>query len=188
MPYADLGDDRGLYETEQAVYMPTHQVHNPLCFSDGQNVHSDNTCILSRWSEHFQKPFIANRKVQHTAIHRIPHLPLRLKLDEPTTIQETIEAMSHHQCHKTAAFVAIWPEMWKLCGPMLNAKLWNLLVCCWKQGKFPQHFRDAIITTLCKCKRYRLWLLKLSGNQPTLHLWRSRWLMLLYLSLWFIWI
>ena len=69
---ADVGDYRGFYEALKAVYGPTHQFQSPLRSSDGQNLFTDNTSILARWSEHFQTLFSANRAVQETTINRVP--------------------------------------------------------------------------------------------------------------------
>ena len=44
------------------------------------------------------------------------------------------EAIAHLQCHKTAGVDSIPPEIWKLGGPMLHVKLYNLLLRHWKQG------------------------------------------------------
>ena len=143
------------------MYGPTHQAYTPLLSSDGQNLPLDNYLIIVRWSENLQSPISANRNVQDNAIHRIPQLPLKLELDAPPTLQETIEAIAHLPCCKTAGVDGIQPVIWKFVGPMLQAKLYDLFVCYWKQGKLPHDFRDAIIIILYKNK--------LSWNQPTLH-------------------
>ena len=85
---ADVGDYRGFYEALKAVYGPTHQVQSPLRSSDGQDLLTDNTSIIARWSEPFQTLFSANRTVHDTAIDRAPQLPLIEELDEPPTLEE----------------------------------------------------------------------------------------------------
>ena len=47
------------------------------------------------------------------------------------------------------------PEIWELGGPTLHVCLNELLDCCWKQGKFPQFFRDADNISMYKSKGER---------------------------------
>ena len=92
--YADLRDDRSLYEALKAVYGPSHQVHTPLHSSDEQKLLSDNSSVRAHWSEHFQSLFSANHNVQEPVIHRISQLTLKQELDEPPMLQETTEAIA----------------------------------------------------------------------------------------------
>ena len=125
---ADQGDNGGLNEALEAMYRPTHHDSSPLRRSDGQNLLSDNSSILARWSEHFQSFFSAYRNVQDTAIHRIPHLSIKQKLDESPTLHDMIKAIAHlHSC-KAPGIDGIPPEIWKFGGTMLNVKLYDLLV------------------------------------------------------------
>ena len=169
---ADVGDYRGFYEALKAVYGPTQQVQSPLRSSDGQVLLTDNASILARWSEHFQTLFCANRTVQDTAIDRVPQLPLKEELDDPPTFEELIEAIEQLKSRKAAGVDGIPPEIWKHGGPALHDKLYDLLVCCWEQGKLPQDLRDAVIITLYKnrgeksdCSNYRgITLLSIAGK------------------------
>ena len=102
---------------------------------DGQKVLSDNSSILARWSEHFQSLISANRNVTDTAIHHITQFPFKQELDKPPTLQETIEAIAHLQCHKAAGVDGNPPVIWNINGPMLHVKLYDHLVCCLKQGQ-----------------------------------------------------
>ena len=77
---ADLGDSKGIYEALMAEYGTTHWVPTPLRSSYGQNLLSDNTSYLARWSEHLQSFFSANRNAQETAILRIPQLSHKQEL------------------------------------------------------------------------------------------------------------
>ncbi|GFN82466.1 hypothetical protein PoB_000897200 [Plakobranchus ocellatus] len=167
-----MGDYRSFYEALKAVYGPSHQVQSPLRSSDGLDLLTDSTSILTRWSEHFQNLFSANRTVQDTAMDRIPQLPLRDELDEIPSLEETIEAISQLKSRKAAGVDSIPPEIWKDGGPTLHIALHNLLVCCWEKGKLPQDFRDAVIITIFKnkgeksdCSNYRgITLLSIAGK------------------------
>ena len=66
---ADAGDHRGFYEALWAVYGPIYQVRSPLRSSDGLELLTDKTAILSRWSEHFQALHNAN----WTVLGNYPH-------------------------------------------------------------------------------------------------------------------
>ena len=167
---ADVGDYRGFYEVLKAVYGPTHEVQSPLRSSDGQNLFTDNTSILARWSEHFQTLFSANRTVQETAINCVPPIEA---LEEPPTLEELTVAIDQLNSRKAAGVDGIPPEIWKYGGPALHVKLHDLLVCCWEQGKLPQDLRDdAVIITLYKnkceksdCSNYRgITLLSIAGK------------------------
>ena len=169
---ADVGDYRGFYEALKAVYGPTHQVQSPLRSSDGQDLLTDNTSILARWSEHFQTLFSANHTVQDTAIDRVPQLPPIQELDEPPTLKELTEAIDQLKSRKAAGVAGIPLEIWKHGGAALHVKLYDLLVCCWEQGKLPQDLCDAVIITLYKnkgeksdCSNYRgITLLSIAGK------------------------
>ena len=103
------------------LYMCIHMyicVYIYICISDGQNLLSDNSSIISRWSEHFQSLFNTNRNEQDTAIHHIPQLPLKQELDEPLALHETIEVIVHLQCRKAAGVDGIPPEIQK-CGSLM---------------------------------------------------------------------
>ena len=134
-----------------AAYEPTHDAHTILRSSDGQIFLSGNSPFLAHLSEHFQCLFSADSNVQDTTIHHIPQL-LKHELDEPSTFQEAIEAIIHFQCLKAASVVGIPPEILKFGGPILHVEFYDLLVCCWKQGKLPQDFCGTIIISLYKNK------------------------------------
>ena len=169
---ADTGDYRGFYEALKAVYGPSHQVQSPLRSADGQSLLTDRASILSRWSEHFQTLFGADRKVQVSAILRIPQQPVKTEMDEVPTLVEITKAIDQLKSGKAAGVDGIPSEIWKHGGPALHAKLHELFTCCWKQGKLPQDLRDAVIITLYKnkgeksdCSNYRgITLLSIAGK------------------------
>ena len=138
------------------MHAPNHQVHTPLRCSDGQNLRSDNISILSRGHQCFQSFFCVKCNVLDTAIHSIPHLPLKHELDQSLTLNGTIKAISHLQCRKAADVEDIPPEIRKLGSQRLHFKLYYLLVCCWMQGKLPHDFHDSINIGLFtnKCEKY----------------------------------
>ena len=169
---ADAGDYRGFYEALKAVYGPIYQVRSPLRSSDGLELLTDKTAILSRWSEHFQALFNANRTVEDSVIFRIPQQPVKAELDNPPSFEETTKAIKQIKCGKAAGVDGIPPEAWKHGGPALHCKLHELFLCCWEQGKLPQDLRDAVIITLYKnkgeksnCDNYRgITLLSIAGK------------------------
>jgi len=169
---ADGGDYRGLYEALKAVYGPTHHVQSPLHSADGRVLLNYKTSILSRWSEHFQTLFSADRVVQDSAILRIPRLPAKVELDEPPSMEELTKAIKQLKIRKATGVDGIPPEIWKYGGPALHSKLHEFLVCCWEQSKLPRDFRDAVIITLYKnkgeksdCSNYRgITLLSIAGK------------------------
>lgn len=163
---ADVGDYRGFYKALKAVYGHTHQVQSPLRGSEGQDLLTDNTSILARWSEHFQTLFSANRTVYDTAIDRVPELPLKEELDEPPTLEELTETIEQLKSRKAAGVDGIPPEIWKHGGPALYVKLHDLLVCCWEQGRLPQDLRDAVIITLYKDKGEKSLTAPIIGGSP----------------------
>ena len=74
-----------------AVYGPAHYVRSLLNSSDCQDLLTDNTSTLARWSEHLESLFNVDRTMQDTAIHCVPQLQLK-----PPTIVEipgTIEQL-----------------------------------------------------------------------------------------------
>ena len=169
---ADAGDYRGFYEALKAVYGPIYQVRSPLRSADGLELLTDKTAILSRWSEHFQALFNANRTVEDSVILRIPQQPVKAELDNPPSFEETTKAIKQIKCGKAAGVDGIPPEAWKHGGPALHRKLHELFLCCWEQGKLPQDLRDAVIITLYKnkgeksnCDNYRgITLLSIAGK------------------------
>ena len=169
---ADAGDYRGFYEALEAVYGPMYQVRSPLRSSDGLELLTDKRAILSRWSEHFQALFNANRTVEDSVILRIPQQPVKAELDNPPSFEETTKAIKQIKCGKAAGVDGIPPEAWKHGDPALHCKLHELFLCCWEQGKLPQDLRDAVIITLYKnkweksnCDNYRgITLLSIAGK------------------------
>jgi len=139
---------------------------------DGNSLLTDKVSILSRWSEHFQALFGANRTVHDTAILRIPQLPVKPELDQIPSLQETVKAIKKLQNGKAAGGDGIPAKIWNHGGPTLHSKLHELFVCCWEQGKLPQELRDAVIITLYKnkgeksdCSNYRgITLLSIAGK------------------------
>ncbi|XP_037790205.1 uncharacterized protein LOC119585608 [Penaeus monodon] len=154
--------NEGFYEALKVVYGPTHHVQSPLRSADGQVLFTDKTSILSRWSEHFQALFSADRVVQDSAVLRICQKPVIEELDELPSIEEISKAIEQLKCGKAAGVDGIPPEIWKDGGPTLHSKLHELLVCCWEQSKLPRDLRDAVLITLYKnkgeksdCSNYR---------------------------------
>lgn len=111
---------------------------------------------------HFQTLFSIDCTVQYSALLHIPQKPAKMELDEIPTLEETTKAINQLKSGKAAGTDGIPPDVWKHGGPVLHAKLHELLVCCWEQGKLPLDLRDSIIITMYKnqggksdCSNYR---------------------------------
>ena len=151
---------------------PILQVQGYLHSADRQVLFTDKASILSRWFEHFQSLFSADRIVQDPAVPRIPQQPFNAELDESPSAKEITKAMEQLRSDKAVGIDGIPPEFWKEGGPVLLSKLHELFVCCWEQGKLPSDLRDAVIVTLFKnkgeksdCSNYRgITLLFIAGK------------------------
>ncbi|XP_071510462.1 uncharacterized protein [Diadema antillarum] len=169
---ADTGDLKGFYEALKSVYGSSHQVQSPLRSADGEVLLNDKTSILTRWSEHFQSLFSANRIVQESALLQIPQQLFKPELDELPTLEETLKAIEQMKIGKAAGVDGIPLEVWKAGGKALHIKLHEFFTLCWNQGQLPQDLRDAIIITLYKnrgekseCTNYRgITLLSIAGK------------------------
>ena len=85
---------------------------------------------LSRWSEHFQSLFSADRVVQDPAVLRIPQQPFKAELDELPSKKEITKDIEHWRSGKAAGVDGIPPELWKEGEPALHSKIYELLVSC----------------------------------------------------------
>ena len=170
--YANAGDFQGFYEALKVLYGPTHHTRSPFRCAGGRALHKDKASILSRWSEHFQELFSADRVFQDSVLLRIPQLPFKVELDKLPSMQELIKAIEQIKSGKVVGVDGIPPDFWKSGGPALHSKLHELLVCCWEQEKLPRDLRDAVIITLYKnkmekseCSNYRgITLLSIAGK------------------------
>ncbi|XP_029638899.1 uncharacterized protein LOC115214019 [Octopus sinensis] len=120
--------------------------------SDGQALLTDIASILNRWSEYFQALFSAVRVVQENTILHIQQQPVSMELDEPPALEETRLAIGWLKSRKTAGVDGIPSEIWKYGGPDIHAKLHELLVACWEQGKLRQDLHNIVIIPLYKNK------------------------------------
>ena len=68
-------------------------VRTPLPEAEPSPKMTDKDSNLGRWSEHFQGLFTANRSVQAAAINLIPQLLEKIRFYDPSTLQETTEAI-----------------------------------------------------------------------------------------------
>ncbi|GAB1598787.1 hypothetical protein Ahia01_000155900, partial [Argonauta hians] len=134
---ADRGDFGGFFKALRLAYGPTPQARCTLRSSDSEVVLTDKSSILRRWSEHFQTLFDADRTVQASALARIPQRQIRLELDCPPSLEEVTAAIKRLKFGKAVGADGIPPEIWKAGGPMLHARLHELLVCCWEKGVLP---------------------------------------------------
>ena len=170
--YADTGNYRKFYESLKAVYGPSHKTESPLRSLDGSTLLTDRNQILSRWAQHFEKLFSADKIVCEQTILSIPQRPERSDLDTHPTSEEIEKAINQLKSGKAAGIDNIPPELWKHGGPSLHSQLRALLSSCWDSGTLPADFRDAVIVTLYKnkgeksdCSNYRgITLLSIAGK------------------------
>lgn len=72
---------------------------------------------------------------------QLPEQPVKIKLDNAPTLQETIKAISQLKSGKAAGL----DEIWKEGGPVLHSlisKLHKLFSLSLKPGKLPQDLQD----------------------------------------------
>ncbi|XP_071477582.1 craniofacial development protein 2-like [Diadema antillarum] len=93
---------------------------SPLRSADGEVLLNDKTSILTRWSEHFQSLFSANRIVQESALLQIPQQLFKPELDEFPTLEGTLKAIEQMKIGKAAGVDGIPPEVWKAGGKALD--------------------------------------------------------------------
>ncbi|XP_071504643.1 uncharacterized protein [Diadema antillarum] len=166
---------RGAHQKKfNVAYLQSAEVRfqSPLRSADGEVLLNYKTSILTRWSEHFQSLFSANRIVQESALLQIPQQLFKPELDEFPTLEETLKAIEQMKIGKAAGVDGIPPEVWKAGGKALHIKLHEFFTLCWNQGQLPQDLRDAIIITLYKnrgekseCTNYRgITLLSIAGK------------------------
>ena len=78
---------RAFYEALKAVHGLSHQIQAPLRSSDGRNLLKDKEATLQSWSEHFQGLFTDQHAVQGSLLAKIFLVDVKLKLDDPSTMQ-----------------------------------------------------------------------------------------------------
>ena len=92
---ADMGDMRAFYGTQNAFRGPSIQIQAPLRSSDGSTLLTDKEAILKRWSEHFKGLFSDQCSVQESSLAKIPHLNVKLELDD-RLIHKVIKKATNH--------------------------------------------------------------------------------------------
>ena len=91
---------------------------------------------MRHWSEYFQYFFNADGIVQNPAVLRISQQPFKVELDELPSLKEITKAMEQLKSGRAAGVDRIPPELGRG-GPALHRRLYELLICCWEQGKLP---------------------------------------------------
>ena len=94
--------------------MAQHRVQNPLRSAGGQVLFTDEASILSRWSEHFQSLFIADRVVRDPVVLCIPQQQFKSELDELPSMKEITKAIEHLRSSKVTGAHGIPPELWNI--------------------------------------------------------------------------
>ena len=81
--------------------MDPHIRSKALYSSDGSTPLTDKEAILQRWSEHFEDLFSDRRTLQEYSPAKIPHVDLKLELDDPPTREEIRKATMQLKVGKT---------------------------------------------------------------------------------------
>ncbi|BHF70797.1 hypothetical protein SprV_0301385000 [Sparganum proliferum] len=136
----------------KAVYGPPAKGTAPLLSADGSTLLTEKTQNLQRWAEHFRGVLNRLSAISDAAIDRLPQVETNADLDLPPSLQETIRAVQQLSSRKAPGSDAIPSEVYKHGGPQLMDHLTALFQEMWRQGEFPQYFKDATIVHLCKRK------------------------------------
>ena len=91
-------------------------------------------------------------------------MPVKVKMDEPPTMQELTKAIEKVKGGKAAEVDGIPLKLWINGGPALHSKLHELLVCCWKQSKMPEDLRNKSLLPYSKIKGKSLTALTTVGS------------------------
>ena len=138
---ADSGNIDGFYKFERK-YTVRHTNTRALFAAQ----------ILKRWSKHFSTLFITSRSVQKSALSIIEWKPPLIELNWPPSLKVYEKACEQLHTDKAAGIDGILSEVSKHRGIIDHTKLFQLIVFCWEQGKFPHDFRVAVIIMLYKKK------------------------------------
>ncbi|BHF63068.1 hypothetical protein SprV_0200605800 [Sparganum proliferum] len=153
--YADRNEWKNFFSAIKAVYGPPTKGTAPLLSADGSTLLTEKTQILQRWAEHFRGVLNRPSTISDAAIDRLPQVETNADLDLPPSLQETIRAVQQLSSGKAPGSDAIPAEVYKHGGPQLMDHLTALFQEMWRQGEFPQDFKDATIVHLYKRKGNR---------------------------------
>ena len=143
---ADTCNYRGFYKALKTVYVPSYKVQSPLRSTDGQALLTDNSSILSRWSQHFQTLFSADRTVHDAAILCIPQQPVKAELDEIPSLEEITKAVQQLKCGKAAGVDGIHG------GHSLHS---NSMICSHAVGSKANFHKISVMQSSLPCIKTR---------------------------------
>ncbi len=153
--YADRNDMKNFYAGLKEVYGPTTSGNSPLLSADGLTLLTEKDKILDRWAELFNSVLNRPSFINNEAIDRLPQIPIQETLDTLPTMTEIQKAIGALSSGKAPGSDAIPAEVYKEGGPVLWAKLHQLIQLIWHQETVPQDFKDASIVHLYKRKGNR---------------------------------
>ena len=119
---------RTFYEALKAIYGPSHQIQAPLCPLDRSTLLTDKEAILKRWSEHFKGLFSDQCSVQESSLAKIPHLNVKLELDDRLIHKVIKKATNHLEVGKSPGTDGISAEVYQHGGEAAYDKLHDLFV------------------------------------------------------------
>nr|VZI33364.1 unnamed protein product [Spirometra erinaceieuropaei] len=153
--YADRNEWKNFFSAIKAVYGPPTKGTAPLLSAYGSTLRTEKTQILQRWAEHFRGVLNRPSVISDAAIARLPQVATNVDLDFPPSLQETIRAVQQLCSGKAPGSDAIPAEVYKHGGPQLMNHLTGLFQEMWRQGEFPQDFKDATVVHIYKLQSPR---------------------------------
>ncbi|BHF81475.1 hypothetical protein SprV_0702460500 [Sparganum proliferum] len=161
--FADSNEWKNFFAAIKAVYGPPTKGTAPLLSADAITLLTEKTQILLRWAEHFRGVLNRPSAISDAAINRLPQVETNVDIDLPPSLQETIRVVQQLSSGEAPGSDAIPAEVYKHGGPQLMDHLTALFQEMWRQGEFPQDFKDATIVHLYKRKRIAM---DLFGHMP----------------------
>ncbi|KAI8516990.1 hypothetical protein Bbelb_055710 [Branchiostoma belcheri] len=149
--YADENNTRKFFAGLKAIYGSSYNAMAPVRSADGTLL-TEKSEITERWRKHFSQLLNRPSNIDQQAIQDMPQRPLMTFLDDPPSQEEIQKAIKQLQGGKAPGPDGIPPEILKVGGEVVTARLTELLQMFWEKGSVPQDFKDANIIHLYKNK------------------------------------
>ena len=150
--FADSGDLHNFYEALKRVYGPSDRSLAPVRSRDGRVLLSQKSEIMDRWKEHYSTLLNTHNPINSAALTDIPHHPTIRELDEPPSMEELTNSLSHLKNNKSPGVDGIPSEILKHGGEVLRLRLFELVGRIWEREGVPQQWKDARIISIYKKK------------------------------------
>jgi hypothetical protein len=136
--YADTHDMKRFYDAIKEVYGPQSSASSPVYNADETSLLTEKSQILHRWAEHFETVLNRPSQIYNDAINRPPQVSTNQDLDQTPTMAEVDLAIKQMSKGKAPGTDEIPAEIYKHAGPNLRAKLLDLFLILWQQGRVSQ--------------------------------------------------